>query len=185
MSDGLTTMYIFKGEKYEDPPINSYHVDSIEVVGDMKYIGIRRKLPIYIHVIILCTLLLPLIILNYNSLTKDSVQVRKHTLRVPSEMYYDASTKVLDIDITNDGSNFETVSFSIEDSSGNTIVKLNGINPGESIGSIPVEYNFKKLPLKCKIIYRTTYEGSIFKDIVMDVLVVDRVVADKDVNRDF
>lgn len=180
-----STVYVYKGRRYDSPPIKLYHIDSIEFIEGAKYTYIRRKLPIYVHIIILCVLILPLAKLNYDSMHKESVQVRKHTLRVPSEMYYDSSTKILDIDITNDGSNFETVSFTIQDSNGSIIVKLNGINPGESIGSIPVQYKFSKLPLKCKIVYKTTYQGSVFKDIERDVLVVDRIVADKDTNRDF
>lgn len=185
MNKELTTVYVYKGRNYDSIPIKNYHAHTVDFKNGVKYVGIRSKIPMYIHLIIVGLLLIPLVKLNYDRLSKESIQVGKHTLRIPSEMYYDLNTKILDIDITNDGSNFETISFIIQDQDGDNIVELNGINPGESIGSIPVNYDFKKLPLKCKIIYKSSYQGNIFKDVKMDVLVVDRVVADKDLNLDF
>lgn len=185
MNKELIVIYVYKGINYDTAPIRYYYIDSVIFSNGVKYFTIRKKIPVYIHLFIIIILLTPLIKVNYEYYSKESIQVRKHTLRIPDEMYYDFDTKILDIDITNDGSNFEIISFSIQDSGGKSILDLNGINPGESIGSIPVNYEFKQLPIICKIVYKTSYKGSVFKNIVKDVSIVDRAVADNDINRDF
>jgi hypothetical protein len=178
-------LYKYRGQVYETLPIRNYYIEMEEIVGTVKYISVRRKIPMYIHVLILLMLVVPLIIINYSNSQEDTVQVRNHTLRIPSEMYYDYTTKILDIDITNDNSNFETISLTIKSPKGDTIIQLNGINPGESIGSLPVDFEFESLPVKGTITYKSMYNNYVFKDIEKDVLIVDRVVADRDVNRDF
>lgn len=178
-------LYQYNGQTYETPPIKHYYIEMEEMNGAITYISIHRMIPNYVHTILIIFLLVPLIILNYFSFKIKNIQIKDHTLRVPSEMYYDNRTKVLDLDITNDSSNFEVISFTIESPTGEVILELNGINPGESVGSIPIEFKFDSLPVRCILIYKATCNGFVFREIYKDILVVDRRVADNDINHDF
>lgn len=185
-STSKTIIYLYKGKGYEVPPIKSYYIDMKEIKDDITYITIRRKIPSFIHGIIMGALLAPLLVsIYYVSISSNNIQIRNHTIRVPSEMYYDNRTGTLDIDISNDSSNFETISILIKDNEGNNIIELNGINPGESVGTLPVEIDNDKLPMRSTIVYKSNHGFYEFKSIKLNVLIVDRSIADKDINRDF
>lgn len=179
-------LYKYKNNYFNEPPIKYYHIDSEEIVDNIKYVTIRRKIPIFGHLIFMLILLSPIMYINYANRHNLNNQIRTHTIRIPSEMYYDDRAMTLDVDITNDESNFETVSIVLENSKGKSILELNGIKPGESVGAIPINENsFSKLPEQCTVIYKAQRDGYKFNYVKRDVLVVDRSVADKDTNCDF
>lgn len=185
MSKDTKNIYLYKGSSYEYPPIKTYCIDKRVVKGSTTYLTLRRVIPMWVHIFIIMLLISPHVFIITKIITTESVQVRQHTMRIPSEMYYDYETKILDLDITNDSSNFEVVNITLLSSNNEQILELKGINPGDAIGSIPTEFIFDSLPMSCKIIYQTKYDDHIFNDTIKDVLIVDRSVADKDVNRDF
>lgn len=179
-------LFKYKGSSYEEPPIKYYYIYQEEIVGNVKYIYIRRKIPTFLHAMIFIILLAPLIYINYINYNINSNIIKNHIVRVPKEMYYDYNTGVLDLDIINDESNFEIISITITPRFENTnIVDIKGIEPGHSIGSIKLEYSFKELPVEARVIYRVYSSNISFKEIYRDVLIIDKNITNNDINRDF
>lgn len=185
MNTTKQVLYKYKSMIFDEIPVRNYYIERKEVVGNITYISIKKVMPNYVHVCIISILLIFLVIINYLAYKANDTQIRSHTIRVPKEMYYDFETKVIDLDICNDDSNFEVINITLRDSYNKEIVRLSGIEPGDSIGGIPIEYTFSKLPITCTLSYSAKYNNFVFKEIKRDVLVVDKRVVEDSINRDF
>lgn len=179
-------LYKYKDKVLDHLPFNNFEIDKQEIDGNITYISVSKRLPNYVHFIIVIILLVPIIFINSTSNKLHYYQKKVHYMRVPTEMYYESKTNSLDLDVTNDISNFETISIKLVDPNGDTVLNLTGIKPGESIGTIPIgDYKFESLPARCKLLYDSTCDGFRFDTIYKDILVVDRSVTDKELNNDF
>lgn len=172
--------YRYKGMIYDYPPIKYYYIDGKEYKDTYTINDIRRRIPMFVHLLIFLLLCIPNVFTIYTYTTKSSIkQEYTHRMLVPSEMYFDTRTQTLDIDIYNDASNKETISISIVDEHDNVIVTLNGIEPGYSIGGIPVtEYEFKELPMQVKVLYNAVYNGKVYSTIEKKLLIVSSVTSE-------
>ena len=180
------TYYIYRGKTLDYIPIKFYVIDRVDIIGSNKYITIRKVIPLFVHIVIVLSMLVSLILINYYTNHIGSIQKRIHTVRLSNTFYYDKDTKVLDIDYINDSSNMETVSITLTDYKGNIVFDIRGIKPGESISSILVDnYTFNKLPSTYKLKYSSTYNNYIFKDTYFDIIVVDTSTTINNVNNNF
>lgn len=182
----MQTLYVHKERISEDPPFKNYTIEKKEIKGNIEYITIRRVVPLFVHILFALILVTPMVFINYKAYTDGSVQKRVHTIRVPSTMYWDNRTNTIDVDVINDSSNLETISIELRDKNGKLILQFNGIKPGESIGSVPIsEYKVTDIPISGRLIYKSSYNEFVYNEIEIDVLIVDRRVAEKEQNNDF
>lgn len=180
-------IYKYKGITYSYLPFKNYRVDKIEQEGSTIYYTISKTIPLFIHIIIICSLISLLIILFININNNSSIDIT-HKARVPSEMYWDSKNKILDIDITNDESNIDTViSFKLIDGKSNKVIlDVKGINQGESIGSLPIDdYEFNNLPKSYRLEYHISYKYLISKVENFNIIVIDKDKAESELNNDF
>lgn len=179
--------YIYKGVMYEEPPIRFWAVTDIDT-SNTGYIKtfIRNELYeilaiIFFVILIVCSTAF----VTWSKYSHNYYNIGNHIIRVPSEMFYDSDSKVLDIDITNDSSNFETVGLSVSDKNDNPIVSVKDINPGESVGGIVISKELTELPIEGYVNYMIYNKDSGYSVITKKVLIVDRHVSDSIVNKEF
>ena len=145
-------MYKYKGIIYDHAPFKKFHVIEIELIDGVEIKVIERRFSFVTHLIIISFIVFCNIFLLNSIITSHNTV--EHIIRVPEKMYYDSDLRILNLDITNDISNIESVSIKLLDTDGNTIFKLNGIEPNESVGGIYVESEeFNVLPCTCMLEY--------------------------------
>lgn len=177
-------LYKFKGRTYEEPPSKHFTILHEYLDGDIKYIVVKKDLPLFIHITFITILVILIGAVNaYCSVGLSNVF--NHVMRVPSEMFYDSRSKTIDVDLYNDSSNAEIISITLKEHGKDAILTLNGIEPGHSIGAIPTSYEFVSLPSECILTYDVMFETGLVTSKDIKVLIVDRAIADKDENRDF
>lgn len=178
-------IFVYKGSCYESNPIKYYYINNEYYIGTIKYICITKRLPVFIHLFITTLFVLILCSLLYISKMTNEGTFGNHIINVPTEMYYSSSNRVLDVDISNDSSNFESIDITIRDKSNNVLLTFSNIEPSEAVGGVEIAYEFSKLPASCIIEYVMVSPNLLSKSVTLDVLIIDRDVASSDMNYDF
>jgi hypothetical protein len=181
-----TNYYRYKGVLYEEPPFESFKVVNADYRDDGTIIyNIKSKRPSILNLFLLLPVI-GLILFNvavYDMRTGDGFT---HITRIPEQMYYDSVSGTIDVDIENDAQNVGNISLKlVDDLNGQTLLELEGIEPGESIGSIPVESVETGMPVMCTLYYTVTPAYVSLTPLEKKVMLIDRANSDSELNQYF
>lgn len=177
----LRNYFIFKGQEFVVPPIRWFHTDKVEVIDGITYHYISRRVPLgvqlAIYMLLLITMILGFYVFNTYYNCNNDVDYK---LATPKEVYYYPDLNLLDIDITNSGSNYYPINVQVQSQDGVVLCDFKGIRPGHSIGSVPITGDINGT-CDGKVIYYLPYVG--YQE--YPVLIVDRSLNNKDINTEF
>ena len=167
----MKMIYIYKDNMYDSVPIKHYHVLEENTEGDVIYITIDRKIPNLVHLLVIITVFVLNVIMLHD--VSSNISYTNHISSIPSVMYYDRTNNILDIDITNDLSNYESISIELLNRNGDTVFNITGIRVGSSIGSIQPLCDIYTLPEQYTLKYTIFDDG---KQLTKEytVLIVER-----------
>ena len=176
--------YKYKGTISDYPLVKPFIIDKVDANGNTVTFTIRKGKSLVFHLFVFLICIIPMIIIIYNCLSLNSNFKTRHILRIPNEFYYNDDYKAIDLDLTNDGSNLENVNISLYYNN-ELLLNFERIEPGESIGAIPLDLSKYKLPLECKLKYTAYKDNIVYSDVMLDVLIVDTGVLDEQFNNLF
>lgn len=180
-------LYRYKGVLHEIPPITDYKVISesyLEEEGVYVH-EIKASRPSMLNLLLIIPII-GIIVFNVPIYNMRVHQSFYHITKVPSQMYWDSRVNTIDVDIENDEQNVGSINVKlVNDVDGSTVFELTGINPGESIGAIPIEAAPTNLPVMCTLYYEVLPGYLALKPLEKKVMLVDRNSSDKELNEYF